>query len=139
MTDGYALGVRAGSAVAVKAMAIKDPNSGMSIDDGIDQLADGSSQLSQGVAAFTAEMRTGLPTMVGQIAQLRDSIHQAATGAQTLATKSRQLKGSGAKLSAGAVTFANGVDTYTGGVSKAAASTSKLEQGVNQYLSLIHI
>ena len=134
MTDGYALGVRAGSAVAVKAMAIKDPNSGMSIDDGIDQLADGSSQLSQGVAAFTAEMRTGLPTMVGQIAQLRDSIHQAATGAQTLATKSRQLKGSGAKLSAGAVTFANGVDTYTGGVSKAAASTSKLEQGVNQYV-----
>ena len=116
MTDGYALGVRAGSAVAVKAMSVKDPNSGMSIDDGIDQLADGSSQV------------------VGQVAQLRDGIHQTATGAQTLAAKSQQLKGSGAKLSAGAVTFANGVDAYTGGVSKAAASTSKLEQGVNEYV-----
>lgn len=134
MTDGYALGVRAGSAVAVKAMSVKDPNSGMSIDDGIDQLADGSSQLSQGVDKFTVEIRTGLPKVVGQVAQLRDGIHQTATGAQTLAAKSQQLKGSGAKLSAGAVTFANGVDAYTGGVSKAAASTSKLEQGVNQYV-----
>ena len=113
MTDGYALGVRAGSAVAVKAMSVKDPNSGMSIDDGIDQLADGSSQLSQGVDKFTVEIRTGLPKVVGQVAQLRDGIHQTATGAQTLAAKSQQLKGSGAKLSAGAVTFANGVDAYT--------------------------
>ncbi|MSS44750.1 YhgE/Pip domain-containing protein [Cutibacterium sp. WCA-380-WT-3A] len=134
MTDGYALGVRAGSAVAVKAMAIKDPNSGMSIDDGIDQLSDGSSQLSQGVDKFTDQMRTGLPTMVGQIAQLRDGIHQSAVGAQTLATKSQQLKDGGAKLSAGAATFANGVDAYTGGVSKAAASTPMLEQGVSQYV-----
>ena len=134
MTDGYALGVRAGSAVAVKAMAIKDPNSGMSIDDGIDQLADGSSQLSQGVDKFTVEIRTGLPKVVGQVAQLRDGIHQTATGAQTLAAKSQQLKGSGARLSAGAVTFANGVDAYTGGVSKAAASTPKLEHGVNHYV-----
>ncbi|MDU5843169.1 MAG: YhgE/Pip family protein, partial [Cutibacterium avidum] len=115
MTDGYALGVRAGSAVAVKAMSVKDPNSGMSIDDGIDQLADGSSQLSQGVDKFTVEIRTGLPKVVGQVAQLRDGIHQTATGAQTLAAKSQQLKESGAKLSAGAVTFANGVDAYTGG------------------------
>ena len=79
-------------------------------------------------------MRTGLPTMVGQIAQLRDGIHQAATGAQTLATKSRQLKAGGARLSAGAAIFADGVDAYTGGVSKAAASTPKLEHGVNHYV-----
>ena len=72
--------------------------------------------------------------MVGQIAQLRDGIHQAATGAQTLATKSRQLKAGGARLSAGAATFADGVDAYTGGVSKAAASTPKLEHGVNHYV-----
>ncbi|WCC80034.1 YhgE/Pip domain-containing protein [Cutibacterium equinum] len=134
MTDGYSLGVRVGSTVAVKAMAIKDPNSGMSIDDGIDQLADGSSQLSQGVATFTAQMRTGLPTMVGQIVQLRDGIHQAATGAQTLATESQQLKTGGAKLSSGAATLANGVDAYTAGVSKAASATPKLEQGVDQYV-----
>ncbi|MDO4412604.1 YhgE/Pip domain-containing protein [Cutibacterium sp.] len=134
MTDGYALGVQAGSTVAVKAMAIKDPDSGMSIDDGINQLADGSSQLSEGVDKFTAEMRTGLPKVVGQITQLRDGIHEAATGAQTLASQSQALKAGGEELSAGVTTLASGVGAYTAGVSQAAASTPELEEGITQYV-----
>lgn len=121
MTDGYALGVRAGSGVAVKAMAIKDPNSGKSIDDGIDELADGSSRLSRGVNEFTTQLRTGLPKMVRQVTRLHEGIHQAATGAQALASRSQQLKAGGVKLSSGAATLAHGVDAYTAGVSKAAA------------------
>jgi len=134
MTDGYALGVRAGSGVAVKAMAIKDPNSGKSIDDGIDELADGSSRLSRGVNEFTTQLRTGLPKMVRQVTRLHEGIHQAATGAQALASRSQQLKAGGAKLSSGAATLAHGVDAYTAGVSKAAGSTPKLQDGVNQYV-----
>ena len=134
MTDGYALGVRAGSGVAVKAMAIKDPNSGKSIDDGIDELADGSSRLSRGVNEFTTQLRTGLPKMVRQVTRLHGGIHQAATGAQALASRSQQLKAGGAKLSSGAATFAHGVNAYTAGVSKAAGSTPKLQDGVNQYV-----
>jgi len=134
MTDGYALGVRAGSGVAVKAMAIKDPNSGKSIDDGIDELADGSSRLSRGVNEFTTQLRTGLPKMVRQVTRLHEGIHQAATGAQALASRSQQLKAGGVKLSSGAATLAHGVDAYTAGVSKAAGSTPKLQNGVNQYV-----
>ena len=134
MTDGYALGVRVGSEVAVKAMAIKDPNSGRSIDDGIDELADGSSRLSRGVDEFTTRLRIGLPRMVEQVTELRDGIHQAATGAQALANRSQQLKTGGAKLSSGATTLAHGVDAYTAGVNKAAGSTSKLQDGVDRYV-----
>lgn len=134
MTDGYSLGVRAGSGIAVKAMAYKDPNTSMSIDDGIDQLADGSSELSKGVDRFSTELRTGLPTMLGQVTQLRDGIHQAATGAQTLATKSQALKANGAKLDSGAATLAQGVGAYTDGVTKAADSVPQLASGVDQYV-----
>ncbi|MVA74662.1 hypothetical protein GC722_01230 [Auraticoccus sp. F435] len=125
-------GFKAGVGAALQGLNTEDPETGQSLSDGIDALAEGARQFSAGITELSGQLGS-LGGLGEQVQQLLDGVDQLDTGLSELSENGAALTTGAEGLATGATQLSTGVDELAGGVGQLSDGATQLSTGVTQY------